>query len=233
MADTPPEYGGEGWWLASDGKWYPPTSLPEPPKPPRTPTVLPAAGSYLTSSGSTFTVQPVKAKRGRWITLALVLVAVGAIVAFLLVRQSSSDDTVADEAQATTARVEDAIVVTFTLSSYGHVDGTVGSCRGTGGYSDFRPGMDVKVTDEEGRTVGAGPMESIDMIFMRSSTLAEDLRDGKVGAAQASSSCTMAAVIDLDGDAKFYDIEVGKRGVQTYSASQLETMGWRADLSLG
>lgn len=25
---------GEGWWLASDRKWYPPTSLPAPPPPP-------------------------------------------------------------------------------------------------------------------------------------------------------------------------------------------------------
>jgi len=31
MSDRP---NGEGWWLASDGKWYPPESRPNPPPPP-------------------------------------------------------------------------------------------------------------------------------------------------------------------------------------------------------
>ena len=30
MSDTSP---GEGWWLASDGRWYPPESVPAPPAP--------------------------------------------------------------------------------------------------------------------------------------------------------------------------------------------------------
>ncbi len=34
MSDRPQ---GEGWWLASDGKWYPPESRPAPPAPPAAP----------------------------------------------------------------------------------------------------------------------------------------------------------------------------------------------------
>lgn len=36
MSDTSQ---GSGWWLASDGKWYPPTSTPGPPTPPAQPFV--------------------------------------------------------------------------------------------------------------------------------------------------------------------------------------------------
>jgi len=43
MSDTSQ---GDGWWLASDGKWYPPTSTPAPemPPPPEAPPVPPAYG---------------------------------------------------------------------------------------------------------------------------------------------------------------------------------------------
>lgn len=40
MSDAP---GGEGWWQASDDKWYPPDARPEPPKPPPAPPKPPAA----------------------------------------------------------------------------------------------------------------------------------------------------------------------------------------------
>ncbi|CAB4324744.1 unannotated protein [freshwater metagenome] len=43
MSDTSQ---GDGWWLASDGKWYPPTSTPAPemPPPPVAPLAPPAYG---------------------------------------------------------------------------------------------------------------------------------------------------------------------------------------------
>ena len=41
MSDTSQ---GEGWWLASDGKWYPPSSAPAPATPP--PSAYPAAPGY-------------------------------------------------------------------------------------------------------------------------------------------------------------------------------------------
>lgn len=37
---------GEGWWLASDGKWYPPESKPSALAPPPTPTASPPEGWY-------------------------------------------------------------------------------------------------------------------------------------------------------------------------------------------
>lgn len=39
MSDTSQ---GEGWWLASDGKWYPPTSAPAPTAPAAPPLYVPA-----------------------------------------------------------------------------------------------------------------------------------------------------------------------------------------------
>ncbi len=52
MSDTSQ---GEGWWLASDGKWYPPTSTPAPATPPpptygQAPGYAPAPG-YPTAPG--------------------------------------------------------------------------------------------------------------------------------------------------------------------------------------
>lgn len=40
MSDRPR---GDDWWLASDGKWYPPQSRPAPPAPPPVPAPVPAA----------------------------------------------------------------------------------------------------------------------------------------------------------------------------------------------
>lgn len=40
MSDRPR---GDDWWLASDGKWYPPQSRATPPPPPQEPTPIPAA----------------------------------------------------------------------------------------------------------------------------------------------------------------------------------------------
>ena len=41
MSDTSQ---GEGWWLASDGRWYPPQSAASPPPPPPLPPPLPPSG---------------------------------------------------------------------------------------------------------------------------------------------------------------------------------------------
>jgi hypothetical protein len=38
--------GGDGWWLASDGRWYPPESIPTAPPPPRSPIVRRSAGGH-------------------------------------------------------------------------------------------------------------------------------------------------------------------------------------------
>jgi hypothetical protein len=48
---------GPGWWLASDGKWYPPESAPAPPPPPPPPPAAPQVQTEpVTAKGVTGTV---------------------------------------------------------------------------------------------------------------------------------------------------------------------------------
>lgn len=74
--------GGPGWWLASDGRWYPPESRPQtgpPPPPPEAPhsfpgpyastvSTSPAAASTLRDGGS---VEPVHAGPDPWVPQAI------------------------------------------------------------------------------------------------------------------------------------------------------------------
>lgn len=47
---------GPGWWLASDGKWYPPESQPAPPAPPAPPAKKDNPGCTRTMAGWTLLV---------------------------------------------------------------------------------------------------------------------------------------------------------------------------------
>lgn len=50
---------GPGWWLASDGRWYPPESRPAPPPPPAddsTEARLKGCGEALSSLGCALTL---------------------------------------------------------------------------------------------------------------------------------------------------------------------------------
>ena len=70
---------GEGWWQASDGKWYPPDLRPDLPPPPKQPkSSLPQPGSPPAPSTS-----PSVGKRVGVAVGVVVLVIVAAIVAFM------------------------------------------------------------------------------------------------------------------------------------------------------
>ena len=105
MSDAP---GGEGWWMASDGKWYP----PQPPQPPAAPPVVPeptaqqpatpppppgSAPNQPVPSDQIVADQPGEEKkngRGKLvaITLLILLLAAGATGAVILL--SGNDDNV-------------------------------------------------------------------------------------------------------------------------------------------
>lgn len=90
MSDTPQ---GPGWWLASDGKYYPPQQPPPLPGPPQVPGPPPGSGS----GGGAKVV---------WIVLGgLVLVAVLAVIglAVLLFVRTGSDETVASDTGSSVA----------------------------------------------------------------------------------------------------------------------------------
>ena len=51
---------GQGWWLASDGRWYPPQSAPGTPPPP--PTAYP--GGTVAAPGYAYTSTPARGMNG-------------------------------------------------------------------------------------------------------------------------------------------------------------------------
>jgi hypothetical protein len=94
-------------------------------------------------------------------------------------------------------------------------DSRTATCEGTGGYSDIHPGTQVTVKDEAGVIVGSGTL----------------------GAASSPADtrypCEYPFSISEVGPAKFYSVEVGKRGALTYSAADMDKMGWKVSLTLG
>ncbi len=97
---------------------------------------------------------------------------------------------------------------------------TRSTCRGSGGYSDIHSGAQVKVTNEAGFIVGTG--------FLGDGQPGEDILNMDFAV-----NCTFPVTIPVVDEAKFYTITVGNRGGMTYSASDLEALGYEIALSLG
>lgn len=93
---------------------------------------------------------------------------------------------------------------------------TVTSCRGTGGYSDVREGLQVVVRDGAGTTLGTATLE------LHPSDPMPDIH-----------SCWYAFTVPGLPETEFYAIEVGDRGELTYSFDELEEMDWRVSTLLG
>ncbi|HMS12005.1 MAG TPA: PASTA domain-containing protein [Microthrixaceae bacterium] len=94
--------GGDGWWIASDGKWYPPESRPTtpPPPPPASGTAPTAPPPYTWAPGPS-SAPPGKPKRstfkivGGVVLALLVLGAIGAAMDDKKDEVATSDTTVA------------------------------------------------------------------------------------------------------------------------------------------
>jgi hypothetical protein len=94
-------------------------------------------------------------------------------------------------------------------------DSRTPTCEGTGGYSDIHPGTQLTVKDEAGVIVGSGTLGA--------ATSPADTRY----------PCEYPFTISEVGAAKFYSVEVSKRGALTYSAADMDKMGWKVSLTLG
>jgi hypothetical protein len=109
------------------------------------------------------------------------------------------------------------LTVTFTLMDIG---GTSTCDGGTGGYSDIGPGTDVVVRDGSNNVLGVAA-----------------LGDGQHRATPDSGiggGCIWQTTVhNVPTGKSFYTVEVGHRGEQTYSPSQLDKSGWLVDLTLG
>jgi hypothetical protein len=88
-------------------------------------------------------------------------------------------------------------------------------CQGTGGYDDIKPGTQVTVKDEAGVIVGSDTLGA--------PTSPKDTRY----------PCEFPFTVSSVGPAKFYSVEVSKRGALTYSSAEMESRGWKVELTLG
>ena len=88
------------------------------------------------------------------------------------------------------------------------------SCSGSGGYGDIDAGTTVNVKDQSGTLIGSG-----------------SLGPGK--ARSKLSACVFPFEIEGVKDAKFFQVEVSRRGGLSYSKADMEGMNWTVHASLG
>ena len=89
-------------------------------------------------------------------------------------------------------------------------------CKGTGGYSDIEKGLKVVVKNEKSEIIGI-------------SALGPDSYKGEY----SSVTCSFPFVVEGLPNAKFYSIEVGRRGSLTYTPIELKEKDWEVAFSLG
>lgn len=92
----------------------------------------------------------------------------------------------------------------------------IGGCMGMGGYEDLQAGKQITVRDETGTMIGVGGLEPI---YLPSEGI-------------DNQRCVFTFTIDVP-EARFYTLEMERRGVLTYSKAELDTAEWHIDLSLG
>jgi hypothetical protein len=130
---------GEGWWLASDGKWYPPESAPAVSPPPPTPGQTGEPASAVTQDG---TLPPTPTSppfwKRPWVVLIALLVLLLAIAAIL----GGGDDDGDDQAQTveTTTTAED-------VTSTSRQTTTTRPATTTTSAPEFRVGDKVEYAD--------------------------------------------------------------------------------------
>ena len=213
---------GEGWWLASDGKWYSPESRPGPP-------VTPGAnepGVERPSAGvSEDEASPSPMKRRPSRRMLLVLAAVVLLVAVGVAALAGGADKREIEGM-------------FTLFDPAEIDGDPLDCSGDGGYSDISAGNPVTVRDDDGKIVGGGSTRhATDQTELVERMV---LHGGADNEAQAKeyvetldgSICALLFEVEVD-DADFYEVEVGRRGKLAYRRAELEDRDWRVTFTLG
>lgn len=87
-------------------------------------------------------------------------------------------------------------------------------CKGSGGYSDIVPGMGMTLKDGEGTILGTA-------------------RFGNGTVAERGQQCVFEFTFEEVPVADFYVLDSGRRGEQTYSREELESLDWTVDLEIG
>jgi hypothetical protein len=150
------------------------------------------------------------ARHTRWIVLATIgLLLIFGLVA--IVRSGGSTDTppAAPESRTIAGAVD-------LNASVGRATAAAGSpCTGTSGYNDVREGAQVLVVDEANKTIATASLSAGSF------------------QPQRGALCTFTFSVPNVPRASFYQVKVNQRGGPTYSFAEMETRGWRVDLTLG
>lgn len=227
MSDIPPP--AEGWRQGPDGKWYGPGEEPPktvtdeetsgtPPAPPASDeSAVPTERDDLTDAGRGSTTSKRRLFVAGGIAAAAVLVVLLVVVA-----------TGGEDGQTLTGE--------FTLTDTDSVSGTAESCRGTGGYSDVGPGMNVTVRNGSGEVIASGNTESLDAEEYFGT---EEEEGGESTSPQERAEtmfevlgCTVVFETKVPKE-DFYVIAVGRRGELSFSRQELEELNWNVSLTLG
>lgn len=224
---------GPGWWVASDGNWYPPESHPDfrpPPPPTSRPTDTPPSSAPLGGWSAPASTPPSSPpKRGatrRLLVLVATAVVVAAGAAFALTRDGSDSPT--QTADSTTQE----ITGEFVLTDAG-VSGGAALCNGTGGFDDFGPGMNVTIRNGDGELVATTRTLSISGFANETGQNAGVLLAPYETNTRFNVVCPVMWHAEVPGDERFYVIEIGSRGEQTYSNPEMVEKGWHVSFTLG
>jgi hypothetical protein len=114
---------------------------------------------------------------------------------------------------------------------------TVGqSCAGWGGYSDVGDGTSVTITDGSGNLLGSATLSGGTANAVANGNQVLHYNDGIGdfnGPQVAETECDFTFSVSQVPQVSFYQVEVGNRGKQSYSLSQMEQNGWFVGLTLG
>lgn len=189
-------------------------------------------------------IPPVAAPSGKrrrvWVALAAVVVLAGAAVAgFVLLGGSESDEITL---RGSFLLIDD---------DFG-IGGDWNSCYGTGGYDDFKAGMNVTVRDGDGKIIGSGVAENadgdnVDDLALIDKVIGGDedpdtvsvdkgevsaFRETAISAADMGYGCSLYFEVKVR-PADFYEVSAGRRGDLSYSRSELASTGYMVSLTLG
>ena len=109
--------------------------------------------------------------------------------------------------------------------------GGVTSCKGTGGYDDFGPGMNVTIRDGAGTLIASTRTEPWGRLDLHPAydEVVEMIKAGTEGT-QILGNRTLGQChvwwVAFVPISEFYEVEVGRRGTLSYSYSELEERGW-------
>jgi hypothetical protein len=104
---------------------------------------------------------------------------------------------------------EDSVSSDYVEGEFISVDG---GCAGTGRYDDIEAGLQVTVSNETGTVIGTGALGQ---------------------GTEVDAGCEFPFTVGNVPVAKFYKVEVGRRGTVNYSYADMEAASWKAELSLG